>query len=117
MRCGKVTQASSRAIAGPGRRGPGIRESEIANALRPQFPREGEHDRTDDQPHQAKHLEAAEAAHENPGERQTGPVARDRGPHDLVAAEQDDTTQPNEITAAVAAPVIASCNVNATTAT
>ena len=62
MRCGKVTQASSRAIAGPGRRGPGIRESEIANALRPEFPREGKHDRTDNQTHEAKHLEAPETA-------------------------------------------------------
>ena len=41
----------------------------------PTVPSRG-HDRPDDQPHQANHLEATEAAHENPGEWQKVSVAR-----------------------------------------
>ena len=71
----------------------GVRNSERAHALLPQFAREGEQDRSDNQPDEAEHLEAAEAAHQDPDEGQVSPVARDHGAHDLVAAEQDETAQ------------------------
>ena len=68
--------------------------SEIANALLPQFPCTRKYDRTDYHPHKAERLEAAKARHQKPDEAQMGSLTCDHGSHDLVATEQDHTTQP-----------------------
>ena len=66
-----------------------VATSEIANVLLPKFPQESEHDRADNDPDKPKHLETAEAAHQDPDEAQLNSVARDHGPHDLVAKKED----------------------------
>ena len=89
---------------------------ERAHALVPQFAREGEQDRSDNQPDEAEHLEAAEAAHQDPDEGQVSPVVRDHGAHDLVAASRTKHPSANEKSAGVVAPATASCMANAATA-
>ena len=84
----------SPAVVDRGRLVGDVRKSVISNALFPQFPCDAEQHRTYNEPHEAKNLKATEAAHEDPDEAQTGRVARDHGPDDLVAAEQDGTPQP-----------------------
>ena len=70
-----------------------VSTSDTANVLLPKFPQESEHDRANNEPDKSKHFEAAEAAHQYPDEAQSNSVARDNGPHDLVATKQNTTAQ------------------------
>ena len=92
MRCLRLVSSRGSFDRGQGVLRRGITR-QMANALCPQFPGDGERDRTDHQPHGAKHLETAQASHEDPGEGQMRPLARDHRPHDFVAAEKHRAAQ------------------------
>ena len=110
--------SSSHAVVDRRCRVRGVRTREIANALLPQFPGEGEHDRTDDQPDESEHLEAAKGAHQHPDEAQANPSSRATMGRTILSP-QNRTKQPspNESNGGAVAAVIASFKVNAATAT